>query len=110
MQDMVNVPLDSIHDMALVVSKEYGIPYNDVLDMYYSDMTVLYAKQANVKAFESYVSFISQSDEGKSKYIMDYGEPKPYVYSMLTPDVQKERLEDANGLRGLYKRGGRFND
>lgn len=101
--------------MSLSVSKAYNIPLERVLDMYYSDMTVLYAKEANNKAFESYSSYISMSEEARSSYVMDYGEPKPFMFSIVTKEMQQKLLEeeekDDNGLRAMYKkRKGNLND
>ena len=94
--------------MSLSVSKAYNIPLERVLDMYYSDMTVLYAKEANNKAFESYSSYISMSEEARSSYVMDYGEPKPFMFSVVTKEMQQKLLEeeekDDNGLRAMYKK------
>lgn len=109
---MVIVPLDEVDEIALYVSKETGIPYLYLMDsMYYSDMTVLYAKIANEKAFASYSDYIHMEEEQKGKYVTEYGTPKPYVFSLLTPDVQEKNIKESkNTLREMYRSGGKFND
>lgn len=112
-QDYVNVPLDDVLDMCVYVSKAYGIALEKVLDMYYPDVTVFYAKEANSKAFENYVSYSQLDEESRSDYVVNYGEPKPFVFQLLTKEVQEQRLkeEDKNGLRSMYKqRKGNLND
>ena len=74
-----------------------------------------YAKEANNKAFESYSSYISMSEEARSSYVMDCGEPKPFMFSVVTKEMQQKLLEeeekDDNGLRAMYKkRKGNLND
>lgn len=110
--DMVSIPIDEVEEMVLYVSKELGIPYLYVMDeMYYSDMTVLYAKVMNEKSFSSYNDYIHLEEEQKGKYVTDYGTPKPYIFGLLTPDVQEENIKKSNNsLRGLYRNGGKFND
>lgn len=109
-RDYVDIPLDDITDMAIAVSNAYSMSLSEVLDMYYPDMTVLYAKHVNSEAYKSYINYISLGDEARGKYVMDYGEPQPYVFTLLTPEIQRARLEekeDTNGLRALYRSRGR---
>ena len=111
-QDMLPIPLDEIDEYVLYVSKEYLIPYEYVMDkMYYSDITVLYAKKMNENSFSRYNDYLSYDEKTQSKYVSDYGVPKPYVYDILTPDVQKEAIETKKSkLREMYRSGGKFND
>ena len=111
-QDMLPIPLDEIDEYVLYVSKEYLIPYEYVMDkMYYSDITVLYAKKMNENSFSRYNDYLSYDEKTQSKYVSDYGVPKPYVYDILTQDVQKEAIETKKSkLREMYRSGGKFND
>ena len=111
-RDMLPIPLDEIDEYVLYVSKEYVIPYEYVMDkMYYSDITVLYAKKMNENSFSRYNDYLSYDEKTQSKYVSDYGVPKPYVYDILTPDVQKEAIETKKSkLREMYRSGGKFND
>ena len=79
--------------------------------MYYSDITVLYAKKMNENSFSRYNDYLSYDEKTQSTYVSDYGVPKPYVYDILTPDVQKEAIETKKSkLREMYRSGGKFND
>lgn len=93
-KDMVNIQLDEVDEYAYVVAKEYNISYEYIMDkMYYSDLTVMYAKIANEKAFTSYEQYMSLEDEQKGKYVSDYGEPKPYAFELLTREIQEAKLD-----------------
>lgn len=111
---MKPVPLDEIEEYVLAVSKHYAIPYTYVMDeMYYPDVTVLYAKMANENAFTAYSQYIQLDEESRSKHVMDWGEPKPYVYEVITPEVQRVFIENSEAtqkLRGIYRQGGRYKD
>lgn len=112
-EDMVSIPLDDVEDMTLTLCKEYGMDYDYIQNkMYYPDVTVIYAKLANEKAFSSYNEFIGLDESSQGKYVTDYGKPKPYVYQLLTPEVQKQEIENKKdgGLRDMYRHGGRLND
>lgn len=107
--DMIPVPLDEVDEMALTLCKEYKIDYRYLMEeMYYSDVTMLYAKHANERAFSSYNDYLNLSEEQKGKYVSDYGVPKPYVYELLTAEKQKENIENKgnNSLKEIYRHGG----
>lgn len=110
--DMVIVALDETDEYVLSVSKEYGIPYEYVMDkMYYSDVTVLYAKKANENAFTRYNEYLNYDETTQGKYVADYGVPKPFVYSILTSEIQQENINKASSkLKEMYRNGGKFND
>ena len=110
--EMVNIALDEVDEMVLALTKSYNIPYLHLMDeMYYSDLTVLYAKYANEQSFSRYNEYASLSEESKGKYVTDYGVPKPYVYSILNEDVQRKNIEEQGSkLKQMYRHGGRLND
>lgn len=112
LREMVSISLDEVEEYALAVSSHYRLDYDYVLNMYYSDVSVLYAKIANEQAFKSYNDYISLNEEGRSKFVMDYGEPKPYSYQILTPEKQQANIESEakNSLKETYRQGGRLND
>lgn len=110
-QDMVAIPLDEIEEHTLAVVKHYNIPYEYVVNkMAYTDISVLYAKMANENAFKQYCEFIQLDDETRSKQVMEYGEVKPYVFELITPEIQEEQIKETNQnpVSGLYKNGGKF--
>lgn len=82
--------------------------------MAYTDIGVLYAKMTNNKAFSSYNDYLQLDDKAKSKHVMEYGEVRPYVFQVITPEDQKEVIEKANEaqekLRSMYRNGGKLND
>lgn len=108
---MVAIPLDEIEEHTLAVVKHYNIPYEYVVNkMAYTDISVLYAKMANENAFKQYCEFIQLDDETRSKQVMEYGEVKPYVFELITPEIQEEQIQETNQnpVSGLYKNGGKF--
>ena len=109
--DMVVVQLNDIDEMALALCKEYHIQYGYIMDnMYYPDMTVMYAKMVNEKAFSSYNDYLNLDEKSQGKYVTDFGKPKPYVYELLTADKQKAQIEERrDGLRNMYRHGGKLN-
>lgn len=111
-EDMVVVELDDVEEMALTLCKEYNMDYGYVLDrMYYPDVTVIYAKLANEKAFTSYNDYLNLDEQSQGKYVTDYGKPKPYVYQILSVDKQRANIEDKkDGLRNMYRHGGKLDD
>ena len=69
-QDMVNIELDDVEEMVLTLCKEYNMQYHYVMDsMYYSDVTVIYAKLANEKSFSSYNDYLNLDEEAKGKFV-----------------------------------------
>lgn len=110
-EDMVIIELDDVEEMVLTLCKEYNMQYGYVMDsMYYSDVTVIYAKLANEKAFSTYNDFINLDEQSQGKYVTDFGKPKPFIYSILSLEKQRKNIEDKNGLRNMYRSGGRLND
>ena len=114
-KDMVAINLDDIEEKVLAVVKEYRMDYLYVLDqMYYPDVTVLYAKMANTSAFKTYNEYLNLDEQGKGKYVSDYGVPEPYTYQLLTPEKQRETIEaekePKNSLKDLYRHGGKIDD
>lgn len=109
--DMVVVQLNDIDEMALALCKEYHIQYGYIMDnMYYPDMTVMYAKMVNEKAFSSYNDYLNLDEQSQGKYVTDFGKHKPYVYELLTADKQKAQIEERrDGLRNMYRHGGKLN-
>lgn len=109
---MVPIPLDEVDEIALTLVKEYGLDYNYIMDeMYYSDMTVYYAKIVNDKAFTSYSEYIHMDEQQKGSYVTEYGTPEPYVFRVLTPKTQKENIKKSNNsLREMYRNGGKLDD
>ena len=79
--------------------------------MYYSDVTVIYAKLANEKSFSSYNDYLNLDEEAKGKFVTDFGKPKPYIYQVLNADTQRVNIEDnKDGLKGMYRHGGTLDD
>lgn len=111
-EDMVVIELDDVEEMVLTLCKEYNMQYHYVMDsMYYSDVTVIYAKLANEKSFSSYNDYLNLDEEAKGKYVTDFGKPKPFIYQVLNEDTQRVNIEDSkDGLKGMYRHGGKFND
>lgn len=114
-KDNVPVPLDDIDEYTLAICKEYNIAYEYAVEkMAYTDIGVLYAKVANNKAFSNYNDYLQLDDKAKSKHVMEYGEARPYVFQVITPEEQKEVIEKANEaqekLRSMYRNGGKLND
>lgn len=63
-EDMVIIELDDVEEMVLTLCKEYNMQYGYIMDsMYYSDVTVIYAKLANEKAFSTYNDFINLDEQ-----------------------------------------------
>lgn len=110
--DMVVIGLDDIEEMVLTLCKEYNMQYGYVMDsMYYPDITVIYAKLANEKAFSSYNDYLNLDEQGQGKYVTDFGKPKPFVYEILTVDRQRANIEEKkDGLRSMYRQGRKLND
>ena len=110
--DMVVIGLDDIEEMVLSLCKEYNMQYSYVMDsMYYPDVTVIYAKMSNEKAFSSYNDYLNLDEQSQGKYVTDYGKPKPFVYEVLTVERQRANIEDKkDGLRSMYRQGRKLND
>lgn len=111
-KDYVSVTLDEVDEYALVVCKEYNMSYEYAMDkLYYSDLTVMYAKIANDKAFQSYNDYLSLDEKAQSHFVADYGKPKSYVFSLITPELQQKNVEQReSALRELYRQGGRLDE
>lgn len=104
---MVPISLSEATEYAITVSKFYGWSFDYCFkQMRYGDLTVLYAKIANEKAFEAYNNYISLDEEAKAKYVYDWGVPKPYEFEVLDPNKQKSLIEEAekSALQKMYKR------
>ena len=100
--DMVIIGLDDIEEMVLALCKEYNMQY---------DVTVIYAKMSNEKAFSSYNDYLNLDEQGQGKYVTDYGKPKPFVYEVLTVERQLANIEEKkDGLRSMYRQGRKLND
>ncbi len=80
-EDAVIIQLDDVEEMTLTLCKEYNMQYEYIMDkMYYPDVTVLYARLMNEKAFSSYNEYLNMDAESQGKYVTDYGKPSPYIY------------------------------
>lgn len=111
--DMIPITLDDIMEQVLIVSKEYNIPYKVVMEeMYYPDVTILYAKYMNEVKFTQYDNYVNMSEESKSKYVTSYGVPKPYMFELLDQEKQQKNIENykKHPLEGMYRHGGKLND
>ncbi|WP_164683464.1 hypothetical protein [Streptococcus hyointestinalis] len=109
MQEALPIGLSEGVEYALAISKHYGWSFDYCYkQMRYGDLSVLYAKLANDKAFENYNNYISLDDEARAKFVKDWGEPKPFEFDINTPERQRERLEKSkvnNPLQAMYKKG-----
>lgn len=109
LQDALPVSLSEGVEYALSISKHYGWSFTYCYEkLRYGDLSVLYAKLSNDKAFENYNNYIALDDEARAKFVKDWGEPKPYEFDVNTPERQKERLqkhERDNPLQAMYKKG-----
>lgn len=106
-QDTVPIAFDEVDEYSLALSKEYHTPITYFLDdVCYTDLGVMYAKLANAKAFESYDQYIGLDEKAKAKHVMDYGEPKPYSYQVITKELHEEvAQQEKTKLQEMYKRG-----
>ena len=110
-KDFVGIPLDEIEEHTLAICKHYNISYEYAVNQIaYTDISVLYAKMSNEKAFSSYCDFINLDEQSRSKQVMDFGEVKPYVFDLITPEVQKEQIDkiERSKLSEMYRSGGKF--
>ena len=63
-EDAVIIQLDDVEEMTLTLCKEYNMQYEYIMDkMYYPDVTVLYARLMNEKAFSSYNEYLNMDAE-----------------------------------------------
>lgn len=111
-KDFVGIPLDEIEEHSLAISKHYNISYEYVVNnMAYTDISVLYAKMSNEKAFNSYCDYINLDEQSRSKHVMEFGEVKSYVFELVTPQAQQEYVEsEKSKLSSMYRNGGKFKD
>ena len=74
----------------------------------------MYAKVVNNKAFSNYNDYINMSEEQQAKYVMDYGEIKPFVFEVVTAEEQRQNVEEQNEaqkkLREMYRSGGKLDN
>lgn len=112
LKDMVVIPFDEIEEQILTLCKAYNMDYRYLQEeVCYTDIGVLYAKYANEQAFKNYNDYLNLDDEQKQRHVYEWGEPLPFVYNFVSPEVYEEVAEkEQTELQKMYKNGGALSE
>lgn len=103
--------MDESLDQVMTLCKELNMSFEYLTEhTAYTDIGVLYAKYMNEKSFSSYNEYLNLDDKTKVKHVMEWGEPKPFIYELVGSEDQQQDLEAMrkSAMRHLYKSGGNY--